>query len=87
VTGNPGFAPGYRVLGYAYLNTGKQSQALNAYRKAVDIDPNYGEAHYALAFMYAMGDLAAGTEHFRKAMDLGIPDERDLGSRFYPAGH
>ena len=83
VAGNPGFAPGYRVLGYAYFNTGRQSQALTAYRKSVEIDPGYGEAHYALAFMYAMGDLASGREHFRKAMELGIPDERDLGNRFY----
>lgn len=83
VAASPNFAPGYRVLGYAYFNTGRQSQALTAYRKAVEIDPGYGEAHYALAFMYAMGDLASGREHFRKAMELGIPDERDLGNRFY----
>jgi len=80
----PDFAPAYRVLGYGFFNTNDQSRALAAYKKAVDIDPNYGEAHYALAFMYALGDLAAGREHFKKAMALGIPDERGLGERFYP---
>jgi tetratricopeptide (TPR) repeat protein len=84
VGGNPNFAPAYRVLGYALFNTNRQNEALAAYQKAVQLDPNYGEAHYALAFMYAMGDRSQGGEHYRKAMELGIPDERDLGGRFYP---
>jgi tetratricopeptide (TPR) repeat protein len=79
----PNFAPAYRVLGYALFNTGEPAQALNAYNKAVELDPNYGEAHYALAFMYAMGDPASGVTHYRKAMELGVPDERNLGTRFY----
>ena len=79
----PDFAPAYRVLGYAYFNSQEPSEALNAYLKAVDLDPNYGEAHYALAFMFAMGDVAKGREHYKKAMALGIKDERDLGNRFY----
>jgi tetratricopeptide (TPR) repeat protein len=83
IAAHPDFASAYRVLGYALFNTGQPSQSLDAYKKAVEIDPNYGEAHYALAFMYAMGDQASGKEHFRKAMELGIPDERDLGNRFY----
>jgi tetratricopeptide (TPR) repeat protein len=83
VSGTPNFAPAYRVLGYALFNTGRQNEALAAYQKAVQIDPNYGEAHYALAFMFAMGDRTQGGEHYRKAMALGIPDERDLGGRFY----
>jgi tetratricopeptide (TPR) repeat protein len=79
----PQFAPAYRVLGYAYFNAGQASEALRAYLKAVEINPNYGEAHYALAFMYAMGDVGAGREHFKKALDLGVKDERKLGERFY----
>lgn len=84
VSGNPNFAPAYRVLGYALFNTNRQGEALAAYQKAVQLDPNYGEAHYALAFMFAMGDQVQGREHFKKAMELGVPDERDLGGRFYP---
>jgi tetratricopeptide (TPR) repeat protein len=80
---HPDFAPSYRVLGYADFNTGQQSEALTAYLKAVELDPNYGEAHYALAFMYAMGDPSKGKEHYQKAMALGIKDERNLGTRFY----
>lgn len=80
----PDFAPAYRVLGYASFNVSEASDALNAYLKAVEIDPNYGRAHYALAFMLAMGDRAKGREHFEKAMKLGIQDEQNLGSQFYP---
>jgi hypothetical protein len=80
----PDFAPAYRVLGYARLNTGQMTESLNAYLKAVEIDPKYGEAHYALAFLYAMGEPAKGREHFQKAMKLGIKDEQQLGTQFYP---
>ena len=82
----PNFAPAYRVLAYARLNTGFDMQgATELYEKAIAADPNYGEAHYALSFMLTQTDPARGREHFQKAMALGIPDERDLGSRFYPA--
>lgn len=84
VAAQPDFAPGYRVLGYALFNTQRGEEALGAYKKSLEINPNYGEVHYALAFMYAMGDQVTGREHFRKAMELGIPDERNLGTRFYP---
>jgi tetratricopeptide (TPR) repeat protein len=81
---DPRFAPAYRALGYAKFNMGFNVEgAMADYMKAVEIDPEYGEAHYALAFMYAMGDKAKGAEHFKKAMELGIPDERNLREKFY----
>jgi hypothetical protein len=54
------------------------------YRKAVALDPDYGEAHYALSFMLTQFDMAEGRTHFERAMALGVPDERDLGGKFYP---
>lgn len=81
---DPEFAEAYRAIGYARFNTGFNVQAaMDAYLKAVELKPDYGEAHYALAFMYAMNDLDSGKDHFQKAMDLGIPDERELGNRYY----
>ncbi len=80
---NPRSAESYRGLGYAMFNQGQADAALQYYLKAVEIDPNYGEAHYALALMYAMGDLHKGRQHFQKAMKLGVPDERKLGEKFY----
>ena len=80
---NPKSAESYRGLGYAMFNQGQADTALQYYLKAVSIDPNYGEAHYALALMYAMGDLEKGRQHFQRAMKLGVPDERKLGEKFY----
>lgn len=80
---NPKYAEAYRGLGYALFNQGQAEAAMENYLKATEINPNYGEAHYALAFMYAMGDQAKGKQHYQKAMQLGIPDERQLGERFY----
>ncbi len=54
------------------------------YQKAIALDAEYGEAHCALAFMYGMKDPAKGKLHFRKAMELGVPDGRGIGHRFYP---
>lgn len=77
------FAPAHRLLGYARFNTGDQMGAVESYRKAVEIDPNYGEGQYALAFMLAMMDPTTGAEHFKKAMALGVKDERGIGPRYF----
>ena len=76
-------AEAYRGLGYALFNQGQADTAMDNYLKAIEINPSYGEAHYAVAFMYAMGDTAKGKKHYQKAMQLGIPDERKLGEKFY----
>jgi len=84
---DPNFAAAYRARGYAKFNLGFNVQdAMTDYLKAVELKPDYGEAHYALAFMYAMpgqGDQVKGEEHFKRAMELGVPDERDLKTKFY----
>jgi tetratricopeptide (TPR) repeat protein len=81
---DPKYAQAYRTLGYAEFNMGFNVDAAMAdYKKAIELDPNYGEAQYAIAFMYAMTDREKGAEHFKKAMELGVPDERHLGERFY----
>lgn len=83
---HPKFAPAYRTRGYALFNMNSMQPAasLAEYEKAVAIDPEYGEAHYAIAFMCAAtGDLQKGVGHYRKAMALGIVDERGIGQRFY----
>jgi tetratricopeptide (TPR) repeat protein len=84
---DPNFAAAYRARGYAKFNLGfNVPDALSDYLKAVELRPDYGEAHYALAFMYAMpgqGDIQKGAVHFKRAMELGVPDERGLKEKFY----
>ncbi len=83
---HPEFAPAYRVLAYATFNVAFDLEGgTNWYRKAVELDPDYGEAHYALSFMLTQFDLEEGRMHFEKAMELGVDDERNLGEKFYPA--
>ena len=85
VTTNSNFAPAYRTLAYAEfnMNVSDPNEPLALYQKSVDLDPQYGEAHYAMAFMYTMVDLEKGVEHYKKAMALGVPDERNIGPNFY----
>ena len=82
---DPKYAEAYRGLAYAEFNIGfNKEAALANYMKAIEIKPDYGEAYYALAFMYAMDNKEKGAEYFKKAMELGVADERNLGTQFYP---
>ncbi|MBR56937.1 MAG: hypothetical protein CMH54_02645 [Myxococcales bacterium] len=85
----PKAAAVYRVLGYAAVDNGFQfAKAISYYNKAVELDPNYGEVHYALAFMMGApmpgSDRARGAVHYKKAIELGVGDPRGIGQRFYP---
>jgi Tfp pilus assembly protein PilF len=81
----PDFAPAYRVMAYARFNLSfDMAAARDLYEKAVQADPDYGEAHYALSFILTQFDPERGREHFERAMELGVPDERNLRQKFYP---
>ena len=81
----PNFAPAFRVLAYAHFNLNfDMVKGKDFYEKAVEADPEYGEAHYALSFMLTQFDMERGRKHFERAMELGVPDERDLRGQFYP---
>ena len=77
-------ATAQRILGYVAIQARQGfGVALEHYKKAVALDPKYGEAHYALAFTYVISDRVTGAKHFARAMALGVPDTRGLGQRFY----
>ncbi len=86
IAGDASCAAAYRGLAYVLFDTGQAEASVASYRKALQLDPEYGEAHYALSFILAAApdQHAAGLEHFKRAMALGVPDERKLGERFYP---
>jgi tetratricopeptide (TPR) repeat protein len=84
LTRNPNLAEAYRGLAYAEFNRSMNFPAtIELYEKAIQLDPDYGEAHYALAFMLGPGDPERGRIHFQRAMDLGVKDERNLRQRFF----
>lgn len=85
LTVQPTLAEAYRGLAYVALSDRFDvTQAEAHYRKALELRPDYGEVHYALAFLYAMNDRARGAEHFKKAMEAGVPDEQGLGRLYGP---
>ncbi len=81
-----------RTLAYVAINNGfDTATATDRYKKALALDADYGEAHYAMAFVLAMSDRATGQVHFERAMTLGVPDTRNLRGQFFgaatPPGH
>lgn len=81
---DPQNAIAYRLLGYFHINNGFRTQeAITAYQKAIELQPNYGEAHYALAFSLVTSDLSVAKKHFVRAMELGVEDERDLANQYF----
>ena len=73
-----------RALGYVAVNQGFQlKNALLYYLSAIRADPEYGDAHYALAFLYGSSDPEKGMVHFQKATTLGVKDTRNLAKKFY----
>ncbi len=73
-----------RMLGYVALNSGFDAPTATArYEQALALDADYGEAHYALAFVLAISDRVKGKVHFDKAIALGVPDVRKLADQFY----
>lgn len=84
VKSHPDLAEAYRALAYCEFNlTMSFPQTISLYERAVELAPDYGEAHYALAFMLGATDPERGASHFARAMELGIEDERNLRDRFY----
>jgi tetratricopeptide (TPR) repeat protein len=74
----------WRLLGYFHISNGFQlTEAVQCYQKAIEIQPNYGDAHYALSFALTTNNLELGETHFRRALELGITDERGLAEKYY----
>jgi tetratricopeptide (TPR) repeat protein len=62
----PDDAEGWNQLGYAYRNAGQIDPALDAYAKALKIDPRHRGAHEYLGEAYlVMGDLARAEEELK----------------------
>ena len=68
-------------LGVALAQKGLRVQAETAFRKAVDIDPNYGDAHKNLAIIY-LSTVPPMTEmarwHYEKALVAGVAPNPEI---------
>jgi tetratricopeptide (TPR) repeat protein len=60
-------------LGAAYSKSGMHAEAIDAYLKAVQIDPEIGDAHYGLAFgFYHAKKYELAWNHIKIAQKLGV---------------
>ena len=65
----------YRNLGMAYAQEGRLGKARAAYLKALEIDPQYGEAYVSLGNLaFNRGDYKAAVDTYGKAADAGADD-------------
>jgi len=74
-------------MGCYYAMRGLRDRAFEEWSRCVEIDPGFGEAHYALAWVYYDAkDAEKGWEHTEKAMAAGVRLEsiKDLLDKFVP---
>ena len=61
----------YYDLGMRHSETGNKDEAITQLRKAVDIEPNFGEAHDQLGNLLASkGDTKGAMRHLKKALEI-----------------
>jgi cytochrome c-type biogenesis protein CcmH len=82
----PGDAEDWRMLGWSYLQVGRNAEAAQAYGRAATLDPHNGEylsAQGEATVLAAQGQVTPAAEDiFRKAVSLDAADPR---ARYYLA--
>ena len=75
-------AAGYNNLSNAYLKQGNITEATRTALRAVEVDPNYGVAHYNLGNLYAQqGRLDEARRHFETALRV-YPNYADAHTNY-----
>ena len=73
----------YYYLGFSYAETGDATRAIEAYQKAVEVDPNYAAAYVRLALQYRQrGDLAKARRYYQKTCKLSEELCREYAPQF-----
>jgi len=76
----------FHDLGVYYYGRGDLDKALKEFNKALELDPNYGEAHNYLEGIYdRLGDFTKAIEHAKKYVELnpGEPNPLDTLAATY----
>jgi len=69
-------------LGLGYLQQGREEAALQKLKKAVDVMPEYAEAHSSIALAYIrMDEPDKAEEHYQRAVELK-PDDGSIQNNY-----
>ena len=72
------------ALAAAYYGAGEEDHAVNALKRAIELNPTLSEAYYDLAQVHAAGDppdLDAARQQYREALRLGAVPDRKLATQ------
>jgi len=87
---NPGCWMAHYNLGVALSEQGEAEQAIDHYRRAVDLRPDYAEAHYNLGrLLVEKGQLDDAIAHYEKAVAINPADaeaQNNLGVSLFGIG-
>jgi len=76
LTYDPQNSKAHNCVGVISTRKGWLTRAERAFTNAVSIDPEFGDAHFNLALLYAskdQPDAKSAEEHYFKALHLGVP--------------
>jgi Tfp pilus assembly protein PilF len=84
IPADPKNAVAHNYLAIALGKKGDTAKAEESFRESLAIDPNYANAHFNLAVMYANAEppsLQLAKKHYEKAKDLGAEPDSVLERR------
>ena len=75
---NPDYSDGFYLLGNAYFYTADDKNAIEAYRKTIELSPRFARARYNLGVIYFITgkkDLAQEQYNALREIDTKVADE------------
>jgi len=80
---NPSYTKAHRSLGWAYYETGKYDEAIQALDRYINANAKDGWAFYERALAYhKKGDVPTALKNAKKACDLGFKRGCDVYKRY-----
>ncbi len=72
-------------LGLSYVKSGKHLEAVNAFKQAIRIEPDYADAHYNLGILYLITDnKGSALEEYKILKDLDKEKANELFNLINP---
>jgi tetratricopeptide (TPR) repeat protein len=69
-------AVSYYNMGVTYINAGKNQDAADVLKKAIEMDPKHAESHYQLGItLIGLNDMEGAMEHLKKYVELSPNSE------------